>query len=134
MIVPTFDDATGRVLTGTSIGLTQLIAPAAAKYTAYISDLAADLTTDCGPYNSLTNTGATQTVSEITGFEATGDEVQGVAWTSLVEVGDQAIYAGAIALEAAGSVTLIRVQSATPIPVEGMDSLVQLATLRLLEP
>ena len=54
-----------------------------------------------------------------------------MVWTGLVAFEDNSSHFGAIALVADGSATFITVQSASPIPQEGMTVLADRAVRRL---
>jgi hypothetical protein len=129
--VPPLDGAAGRAQTGATIGLIQFVTPASPEYQAYITTLLTDQGPPCDRYTSETNTGEIQNVSEIVLYDADGEGVRGVAWTSLVEVDTKSIYLGVIAVEAAESIAFVQVQSAFAIPQEGMQLLTELAVLRL---
>ena len=132
--VPTLDGAAGGALTGATIGLIQLVTPASPEYQAYITTLLADQGPPCDRYISETNTGEIQNVSEIVLYDADGEGVRGVAWTSLVEVDAKSIYLGVIAVETAELITFVQIQSASAIPQEGMQLLTERAVLRLQGP
>ncbi len=128
---PSFQPAAGRALSGATINLIQVIAPATPADRDYLEALIADQGPPCDGYTSTTNTGATQTVSDITVYAATGEGVLGVAWTNLVEVEGDFLYAGLVALEAADAITFVQVHGASPIPHEGMELLAERAIFRL---
>jgi len=128
---PAFADGTGRALTGGSLGLIQLVTPATDAQTAYFEAILADDGPPCESYTSTTNTGATQNVSEITVYGVSGDGVRGVAWTNLVEVDGGSVYTGVVAAEAADAISFVQVQSASPIPQEGMQLLAEATVLRM---
>ncbi len=128
---PSIDGASGRALTGDRISLVQIVVPTTAELQAYLSELDDDSGPPCGPYRSTTNTGTTQTVSEIVVYSIDADDATGVAWTSLIEVEEGAVYAGVIALESEGTTVFVQIQSATPIPEEGVQFLTDLTIVRL---
>ena len=127
------DDASGQALTGTSISLVQIVVPTTAELQAYLAELQADSGPPCGPYRSTTNTGTTQVVSEVVVYGIEAEDASGVAWTNLIEVDEGAVYAGVIALESDGTTVFVQVQSATPIPQEGIQFLSDATVLRLRE-
>ncbi|MGI9645108.1 MAG: hypothetical protein ACR2O6_07350 [Ilumatobacteraceae bacterium] len=127
------EGASGRALTGSSISLVQIVVPTTAELEAYLTELEADSGPPCGPYRSTTNTGTTQTVSEVVVYGIGAEDTFGVAWTNLIEVDEGSVYAGVIALESEGTTVFVQVQSATPIPQEGIQFLSDATVLRLRE-
>jgi len=128
---PPVDVAAGRALTGSTIGLVQFVQTASPEFEAFIDALEADQGPPCDGYSSRTNAGTVQTVTDLTVFAATGDDVTGVVWTGLVSFDGNSTYFGAMALEADGAATFVTVQSGSEIPEEGMTLLADRAVRRL---
>lgn len=127
---PPLEGASARVLTGPTINVAQYVVESTDATRAYLDALLDD-DDACGGYSSTTNTGEVQRVGDITVYGASGEGVDGLAWTNLVEIGGAVVYAGSIVVEADEKMTILQIRSASPIPAEGIDVLTQAAVLRL---
>jgi hypothetical protein len=122
--------AVGRAFTTPTMMSIQIVVDSSDEQRDYVAALQSDRRSDCGPYQSTTNTGDTQTVSEIEFVELTTD-LPAIAWTGRVDVAGNTAYIGVLALESSGRLAFIQMQSATPFAGETVRTLADRAADRL---
>jgi hypothetical protein len=105
--------AVGRVFAGEQTTF-EFVSVAGPEDEAIVAELLADHPTPCGPYQSTTNQGLTQTVSEIAFVDLPQSSGPAVAWVSRIDVRGTTGYGAAAMIIAAGHVALIQTQSSTP--------------------
>ena len=112
---PPLDGAAGTAYSeGNSVAAFHLIVPTTPVQTSYLSALAKDRKDPCPTWESTTNTGATQTVSD-TQFVDIGDLADdALAWTATVASGTAKAYAGVLIIVDDDVTSLLQVQSLAP--------------------
>jgi hypothetical protein len=123
---PPLDGAAGTAYTqGNSVAAFHLVVPTTPVQTSYLTALAQDRKDPCPTWESTTNTGATQTVSNTT-FVDVGDLAgEALSWTSTISSGEATAYAGVLIVVDDQVTSLLQVQSLTPISDDTMRSFAQ---------
>jgi hypothetical protein len=115
--------AIGRTFAQDDVVLVELVSEAGPDAEAYLAALRADTgRAPCDGFQSQTNTGATQAVSDIAVVDLTTVGDGALAWTSSITVSGIKTTAGAVALLAGDHLAFIQVHSAitqlTPIQLQ----------------
>jgi hypothetical protein len=111
------DDPVGRAFSSSSISAFELIMSRGADQVAYLDAMQADQREDCGPYESTTNRGETQAVSDITFVDLDELGAPGIGWTSRIQIGSNSADVGLLLLLADDGMVVIQMQSLAPIDV-----------------
>jgi len=130
---PPINDAVGRAFTDSNTSIVELIAVASTEADTYLSALRADRVASCGPFKSTTNTGSTQTISQVEFVDLGSIGGEGIAWTARVDVGQAGGFIGVGAILASGHLALIQAQSGSPFDTATLPALVQRAATKLNE-
>jgi hypothetical protein len=128
---PDFTGAVGRVFAGSSGTLFTLVLESDAKQQSYLRALQADVREVCESHESTTNTGQTQTVSDVSILQSPVAGIEAIGWTSKIEVGEQTGYGGVWLIEADGRVAYIQFLGVAPLLESAMVALAQGAYERL---
>lgn len=91
-----FEGAFGRTFRSDRVQLLQLVLPSSPRQKHQLAAYQADVRPDCPPYESGTNTGDTQRVSDITVLALDDLGVPAVGWASTIELGGQRVQAGVV--------------------------------------
>ena len=128
---PQFAGASGRALTGASLSLVQLVMTTTAEQRDDLKEMIGDRHPACGPYQSTTNRGDQQTVSEIAFVDLPGAK-DAIAWTCRVDVAGVTAYAGVIQIVAEPGTTFIQLQSNLPIAADVVAAIGERAMAKLI--
>lgn len=132
-VMPELDlaGAAGRAFVGTSSTAHAIVLESDAERRRVLLALQADADEPCGSFESTTNTGHTQLVSDISLLKFPVDDVDAVGWTSKIEVGLQSVYGGVWLFETDGRIALIQYVRAVPVSESAMIALAERAYERL---
>lgn len=125
------DQAFGRSFQSERILAVELIVPSGPRQKEQLAAYQADLRPGCAPYESKTNTGETQRVSEITQL-ALGDlAVPAIGWFQEIEVQGQRFQAGIVFGEVGDRFLFLQFQGVILPPAASLEDLSQRAVDRL---
>ena len=91
-----FDGAFGRTFRSDRVQLLQLVLPSSPRQKQQLAAYQADVRPDCPAYESRTNTGDTQHVSDISVLALDDLGVPAVGWASTIELGGQRVQGGVV--------------------------------------
>jgi len=128
---PPITDAIGRAFTGSNTSIVEFIAVASPQADKYFAALKADRVVSCGPFKSTTNTGSTQTVSQVQFVDLGSVNGNGIAWTARVDVGQGGGFVGLGVVLAGGRFVMIQAESGSPFDAATLRALVQRAATKL---
>lgn len=118
---PPLDGAAGTAYSeGNSVAAFHLIVPTTPVQTSYLSALAKDRKDPCPTWESVTNTGSTQTVSDTQFVDISDLADDGLSWTATITSGEAKAYAGVLIIVDDTVTSLLQVQSLTPIGADTM--------------
>lgn len=126
--VPT-SGASGRAFESAVALVIQLVLPRTEEVDEFMAAQLANVVEPCGPYESTTNVGTVQEVSDIEAVEL--PELDGFAMTAEIDSGGAVAFAWAGAAQSEGAVTLLFGFAAAAAPVDVVQTLVERAAERL---
>ena len=126
------EGAVGRAFVSDSQSVVELVVAATAETTAFVEAVVEDShAAVCEPYDSQTNTGATQHVSNIRIIDVSGVDDLAAAWTSTITVEGQGGPGGAMTLGSDGWFALIQFYGSSLPPEASIVELAERAAARL---
>ena len=126
------DDAVGRSFSSASLVVFEILVPDDAAQRDYLASLLADRTEGCPDYQSQTNLGITQTVSDVHFVDITDATTTSIAWTSTIEVLGRQGFGGLVVLEVNGRMAFIQMQGIAPLSDDLMKSVATAALAKLV--
>jgi hypothetical protein len=111
------DDPVGRGFSSSSLPISvfELITRRGADQDAYLDAMQADRRDECGPFESTTNVGQTQSVSEISFVDVQDLGVPAISVTERIEIAGQFAHVGVVLLLVDDGMIVIQMQSTAPI-------------------
>jgi hypothetical protein len=121
--LPLGEGTVGRSFGASNITIVQFVSPLSELAAAYLKAIAADATPGCGPFESETNQGLMQKVSDIEIIDVTGVSSDAVAYAGRVDVGGQTFHIAAVALADDGASTFLQIGAQDPIDPRAVHAL-----------
>ncbi len=125
------DQAFGRSFQSERLLALELVVPAGQKQKEQLAAYQADLRPGCGPYESKTNTGDSQRVSEITPLALDGLAIPAIGWFQEIEVQGQRFQAGVVLAEVGARFLFLQFQGTVLPPASSLEDVSRRAVDRL---
>ena len=125
--LPLGEGTVGRSFGASNITIIQFITPTSKVTSAYMDAIVSDSTAGCSAFESKTNQGLTQHVSDIEIVNVTSAPTGVVAYTSRVDVGAQTAYVAAITVADSEVTTYLQMFAREPIDRRAVNALTKAA-------
>jgi hypothetical protein len=123
---PPLDGAAGTAYSaGNTAVAFHLVTPTTDLQRSYLIALSKDRKDPCPTWQSTTNTGSTQTVSDTSFVDVSDVAADALSWTATVGSGTAKAYAGVLILVDDQITSLVQMQSLSPISAETMHAFAQ---------
>lgn len=120
---PPMDNAAGTAYSaGNTVVAFHIITPTTDLQRSYLTALAKDRKDPCPTWESTTNKGTTQTVSDTAFVDVSDVAADALSWTSTVSSGDAKAYAAVLILVDDQVTSLVQMQSLAPISADTMHA------------
>jgi hypothetical protein len=129
--IPLGEGTVGRSFSASNITIVQFITPTSTVTYAYLDAIVGDASPGCSAFESETNQGLTQKVSNIEIVDVTSAQAGAIAFTSRVDVGGQTFYAAVVAVADDGATTYLQMGAQGPIDSRAVQALAKAANAAL---
>ncbi|MBI2168930.1 MAG: hypothetical protein HYU28_05445 [Actinobacteria bacterium] len=126
-----FPGAIGRAFTSEKLVVFEFVAPRSAAHDEALAAFQSDARPGCRSYDSLTNTGDRQLVSEITLLDLSDLGVPSVGWTSTIKVRNEESVGGLIAAAVGTRFLVVQVNGLELPPPKSLRELARRAVKRV---
>ena len=126
-----FDGAFGRTFRSDRVQLIELVTPSSARQKEQLAAYQGDARPHCPPYDSLTNTGDTQHVSDISMLALEDVGVPAIGWANTIEVRGQRVQGGVVLAEVGERFLFLQFHAARLPPSSALRQLTRQAVDRL---